>query len=151
MQQVIGLDQSLPPKFVVGYFKIFAESFFVWTNDIFPDIFYTIPHAPHAGWIYTDIGLRYCWRILAKQKYFTIDLKEVEKQVAPWVFANPRPHDEEHAGPDQGELDEEGVEVGGRLCDDVPHQVDSTACEVVKLFHWGHLEAKHYHLYLQII
>ena len=61
-------------------------------------------------------------------------------QVAPWVFANPRPHDEEYAGPDQGELDEEGVEVGGRLGDDVPHQVNSTTGEVVKFFHRSHLE-----------
>ena len=112
--------------------------------DIFPDIFYTIPHAPWPpGWIYTDIGLRYCWRVLAKQKYF--------KKNAPWVLANPGPHDEEDAGADQGELYEEGVEVGGRLRDDVPHQVNSAACEVVKLFHRGHLEKVHCHLYIQMI
>ena len=108
--------------------------YFVWMNDRFPDIFYTIPHAAWpTGWIYTDIGLRYCSRILPDQKYFI--------KTSPRIFADPRPHDEEDPGPDQGELDEEGVEVGGRLRDNVTHQVDSTTCEVVKLFHWGHLEA----------
>ena len=87
--------------------------------------------------------------ILRKLNTYTQNEKILRSR--PWVLANPGPHDEENASPDQGELDEEGVEVGGRLRDNVTHQVDSTTCEVVKLFHWGHLEAKHYHLYLQII
>ena len=57
----------------------------------------------------------------------------------PWVLANPCPHDEEDAGPDQGELDEEGVEVGRGLRHNVAHQVNSPASEVVKLVWRGHL------------
>ena len=65
------------------------------------------------------------------QKYFI--------KTSPRIFADPRPHDEEHAGPDQGELDEEGVEVGRGLRHNVAHQVNSPASEVVKLVWRGHL------------
>ena len=92
---------------------------------------------------------RYWFKILLEN--FSKQAKVLHKKNAPWVLANPGPHDEEDAGPDQGELNEEGVEVGGRLRDDVPHQVNSTACEVVKLFHRGHLEAMHCLCYVEII
>ena len=60
-------------------------------------------------------------------------------RIQPWVLANPGPHDEENTSPDQGELDEEGVEVGRRLRHNVAHQVNSPASEVVKLVWRGHL------------
>ena len=162
-------------------------------NDRFPDIFYTIPHAPWpTGWICTDIGSRYFARefspnksisykktkvfltkqtkvfLTKKQKYFlqktkvflTKKQKYFLQKTSPRVFADSRPHDEEHPGPNQGELCEkeveveylevlrregntyeEGVEVGGRLGHNVPHQVDSATREVVELFHWCHLES----------
>ena len=51
----------------------------------------------------------------------------------PWVFANPEPHDKQDCCNDQTELYDEGVEVGGGLGHDVPHQVDPPARKVVEL------------------
>ena len=51
----------------------------------------------------------------------------------PGVLPNPRPHHHQHRRPYQAELYKEGVEVGGRFCHDVPHQVNPSACEIVKL------------------
>ena len=112
------------------WFQTFSESLFVSMNDRFPNILHTFLHTSWPrGWIYADIGLRYCWQaaVIHNMRFFTQDEK-----VLPWVFPDPCPHDEKHASPNQRELDEEWVKVGGRLCDNVPHQVDSTASEVVK-------------------
>ena len=76
-------------------------------------------------------------KILRELNTYTLNEKILRSR--PWVLANPGPHDEEDAGPDQGELDEEGVEVGRRLRHNVAHQVNSPASEVVKLVWRGHL------------
>ena len=76
-------------------------------------------------------------KILRELNTYTLNEKILGSR--PWVLANPGPHDEENAGPDQGELDEEGVEVGRRLRHNVAHQVNSPASEVVKLVWRGHL------------
>ena len=107
-------------------------------NDRFPNILHTFLHTSWPrGWIYADIGLRYCWQaaVIHNMRFFTQDEK-----VLPWVFPDPCPHDEKHASPNQRELDEEWIKVGGRLCDNVPHQVDSTASEVVKFIGRCHLQ-----------
>ena len=77
------------------------------------------------------------FQILRELNTYTLNEKILRSR--PWVLANPGPHDEEDAGPDQGELDEEGVEVGRRLRHNVAHQVNSPASEVVKLVWRGHL------------
>ena len=51
----------------------------------------------------------------------------------PWIFPDPEPHDEENCCDNQAELYDEGVEVGGGLGHDVPHQVDPPARKIVKL------------------
>merc|ERR1719195_246703 len=55
----------------------------------------------------------------------------------PRILADAGPHDEEDGRHDQAELDDEGVEVGRGLGDDVAHQVDAAAREVVELVHAG--------------
>lgn len=40
------------------------------------------------------------------------------------------PHDEEHAGGDQGVLDDEGVQVGRRVGHDAAHDLDAAAAAV---------------------
>ena len=120
------------------WFQTFSESLFVSMNDRFTNILHTFLHTSWPrGWIYADIGLRYCWQaaVIHNMRFFTQDEK-----VLPWVFPDPCPHDEKHASPNQRELDEEWVKVGGRLCDNVPHQVDSTASEVVKFIRRCHLQ-----------
>ena len=116
-----------------------------WMNDRFSIIFWGIPHTPvPRGWICSDIGSWGCNFAQANiipqySELNTYTLNEKILRSRPWVLANPGPHDEEDAGPDQGELDEEGVEVGRRLRHNVAHQVNSPASEVVKLVWRGHL------------
>ena len=77
------------------------------------------------------------FQILRELNTYTLNEKILRSR--PWVLANPGPHDEENTSPDQGELDEEGVEIGRRLRHNVAHQVNSPASEVVKLVWRGHL------------
>ena len=65
-----------PSKFAIKHFCWIFQN--ICRKLFCPDEWYVsryflyYPHAPWpAGWIYTDIGLRYCWRISAKKKYFT--------------------------------------------------------------------------------